>query len=177
MNQPKPFYPPPIVESADTTYYNETGEFTKQDALKNAVVFTGEQVQDAWSNSKLSHLQLISTNKKYRGLPRKIWDAILGLHLSIHEYIPDLWDCDAFSCAFMGLVAWNFEVNGVARVLDNSAGHSYNAILVASDDSQSCQWLVVEPQGDFVVGDPPKGVTVTAPDGAYKAQSGIAITV
>ena len=150
----------------------------KAEILKSAVIFTEDQVKDAWSKSEFSHLQLISTNKKYRGLPRDEWDAILATQFTVaNRYEPDLFDCDGFSCAFMGLIAWDFDVNGVVRILDSSAGHSYNAVLVASDDGKSCSFIGIEPQTDTVIGNPPKNITVTAPAGAYKAERGFAITV
>ena len=140
-------------------------------------VFTGDQVREAWKNSDLSHLQLISTNKKYHAVDKKTWDALLNLHLTLHPYEAEFFDCDSFSAVFVGFIVWYFDVNGVVRVLDSSAGHSYNAVLVASDDGKSCSWSKVEPQYDGFVGEaPPAGITVTAPDGAYKAAYGFAIT-
>ena len=173
--QPKPHYPPPIVSSPDALYYTDVVPETKADALSKAHVFTTEQVTDAWSNSELSHIQLISTNKNYRALPRQVWDAILALHQTIHPYEVDFFDCDSFSAVFVGFTVWNFDINGVARVLDNSAHHSYNAVLV-SDDGKTCTWKKIEPQSDTFVGDPPPGVVVTVPAGAYKAKSGFAVT-
>ena len=150
---------------------------TKDDVVKQASVFTDAQVRDAWTKSELQHLQFWSLNKSYRALPEKVWDQILAEHLTKHEYVPEFFDCDGFAAAFMGLVAFNFEINGVARVMDNSAHHSYNAVLI-SDDGKTCTWKKVEPQGDVFV-DKEKttpGIVVIAPDGAYSAQTGIAIT-
>lgn len=175
--QPKPHYQPPIVSSPDTLYYTETGDVTKQDALKQATVFSGDAVRDAWNASPLSHLQLVSTNKKYRALPKKVWDAILALHQTVHAYMPDFFDCDAFSAIFVGFTLWNFEINGVVRVFDNSADHSYNAVLISDDAGKTCRWERVEPQTDMFVDDkPPPGIVVNAPKGAYTATSGFAIT-
>ena len=148
---------------------------SKEDAVKASVTFTGHQVSSAWMQSKLSHLQLVSTNKKYRALPKTTWDLILGTHPVVHVYEAEFWDCDAYSAAMVGQILLNYDINGIVRVLDNSAGHSYNAVLCC-DDGKTCYWLEVEPQANAFVGDPPKGVIVTAPDGAYKAQSGFAIT-
>ena len=151
----------------------------KDDLIKQATIFTGDQVREAWSQSKLKQLQLISTNKKYRALPQKAWRQVLAEHLTIHEYVPEFFDCDGFAAAFMGLVAFNYEINGVARVLDSSAGHSYNAVLI-SEDGKTCSWKEVEPQADIFVSDEgskgSSGVTITAPDGAYKAALGFAVT-
>ena len=149
----------------------------KSDVLEQASTFTGDQIRDAWSKSKLMHLQMISTNKSYRALPKSMWDSILAEHLSLHEYVPEYFDCDAFATLFMAQVAALYEINGVCRVLDSSAGHSYNAILV-SEDGKTCTWTIVEPQADVIVGDPvEQGVTVTTPDGAYRATQGFAVTI
>lgn len=145
--------------------------------VDQSFTFSGDQIRDAWHKSKLSLLQLISTNKEYRALPKKVWSSILAEHLTIHKYVPEFFDCDAFSVAFCGLVAFKYEINGVVRVLDSSAHHSYNAVLV-SEDGSTCEWMVIEPQNDTFVGDPPPaGVTITTPDGAYRARNGFAITV
>lgn len=175
--QPKLPYSPPIVRRSDTLYYTETGDATKQDALTQATVFDGDAVRDAWNASPLSHLQLVSTNKKYRALPKKVWDAILALHQTVHPYTAEFFDCDAFSSVFVGFTLWNFEINGVVRVFDNSAHHSYNAVLISDDDGKTCRWERVEPQTDMFVDDNnPPGIVVNAPPGAYTATSGFAIT-
>lgn len=180
MNQqPKPHYPPPIVTDTKdgTIYYNETGAYTKSDTLKQATVFDGDAIRDAWNASELSHLQLISTNKHYRALPKKVWDALLDLHATLHPYEADFFDCDGFSAVFVGWTLWNFEINGVVRVFDSSAHHSYNAVLVSDDAGKTCSWQRVEPQTDMFVDDkPPPGVVVKTPEGAYTATSGFAIT-
>ena len=147
---------------------------TKEEAISKAVVFNNDQITKAWQVSDLKHLQLISTDKEYRALPKETWDAILALHQTIHKYTPDFFDCDSFSAVFMGFALWNFEVNGVARVLDMSASHSYNGILVVSDDGKSCSWEIVEPQADVVITNP--SVTITKQKDIYTATSGFAIT-
>ena len=152
------------------------GPLTKKEALAAAVVFSGDAVQAAWKASELKHLQLISTNKQYRALPMEHWNKALAMHGTEHAYTPDFYDCDTFSAVFSGWVAWTFEINGVARVLDNSAHHSYNAILVAREDG-TCEWQKVEPQADILVDSPPADIRISAPANAYVATAGFAITV
>ena len=148
---------------------------TKDDVLKQAVVFSNEDITTAWGNSDLSHLQLVSTNKQYRALPQSTWDSILATHLTAHVYVTDFFDCDAFAAAFLGLVVWNYEVNGVVRVFDNGGHHSYNAVLIC-DDGKTCSWQKVEPQADIFVDHPPQNVKITVPAGTYSASSGFAVT-
>ena len=156
-------------------------DLNRDNVVKQAIVFTGDQVRDAWVKSKLSHLEFISTNKSYRALPKSVWNQILAEHLSIHKYVPEFFDCDSFAAALMGMVAYDFEINGICRVLDISGHHSYNAVLVC-DDGKTCSWLRVEPQADLFLEDIAKrgqltaGVSVTSPDGAYAATSGFAVT-
>ena len=160
-----------------TSTDSQGSQLDKDSIVKQATIFTGDQIRDAWHKTKFSLIQLISTNKQYRALPRAVWDSILAEHLTVHEYVPEFFDCDAFSVAFCGLVAFKYEINGCARVLDSSAGHSYNAVLV-SEDGTSCTWELVEPQADIFVSDMKKSdVTITAPDGAYRARQGFAVTV
>lgn len=166
----------PTPAESGAVYYDQVSPETKADAVAAAVTFTSDQVMAAWQQSELSHLQLICTNKNFRALPKANWDAILGLHQTVHPYETDIFDCDAYSLCFAAFSAWNFDINGVARVLDNSAHHSYNAVLI-SDDGKTCYWKIVEPQADIFTDDPPPGVKVVAPEGAYKAASGFAITV
>lgn len=149
-------------------------KITKEDVVNNAVIFTSDQVIQAWGQSELSHLRLISTNKEYRALPKRVWDRILDLHLTaVNRYEAELFDCDSFSLVFSAFVAWDFDVNGVARVLDSSAHHSYNAVLIVSDDGKTCSWEKVEPQLDVFIGDsPPPGIKVEM----YISNSGFAIT-
>ena len=149
--------------------------YQKTDAVKAAVVFTADQVRSAWAQSDLSHLEFISTNKQYRALPLSDWDSILDLHFTEHTYEPDFFDCDAFSAVFVGDILWNYEINGVVRVFDNGAHHSYNGVLVANPDG-SCSWQKVEPQADYFVDRPPAGLHVLTPKGAYSALKGFAIT-
>lgn len=175
MTNPTPAVPPPIVEDGGDVYYNEVNDAVRNDVLKHAVVFTSDQITTAWTNSPLSHLQLISTNKQYKALPTLIWKAILHLHLSLHEYQQDFYDCDSFSLSFAGQIVADFAINGICRVLDVSGSHSYNAVLIC-DDGKTCRWRRIEPQADKFVSDLPKTINVTAPDGAYKATRGFAIT-
>ena len=151
---------------------------TLDDAVKAAVVFDSDQVTSAWQKSDLSHIQLVSTNKQYRALPSETWQQIFAMHHAIHQpkYTAEFYDCDAFSAVFMGYVAWNFEINGVARVFDNSAGHSYNAVLIC-DDGKTCSWSKMEPQDDIFVDSPPKGIKIVNVDKDYLATSGFAVTV
>ena len=153
-------------------------DITRDDAVKAAVVFSGDEVRAAWAQGPAAHLDFVSTNKQYRALPRNVWDEILSLRLTpADRYEPEFFDCDAFAAAFMGLVVWDFDINGVCRVLDNSAHHSYNAILVVSADGKSCNWELVEPQLDKIVGEPGGPVVITkSGENMYKATDGFAVT-
>ena len=175
-SNPDPRDKDPFQDIEDVDWEEAVTAFQKSDALHLAVVFDGDAVQTAWADSELSHLRLISTNKRYRALPRHTWDLILAQHRTEHAYEEDFFDCDAFSVVFVGDVLWAYEINGVARVFDNSAHHSYNAVLVASDDGQSCSWQKVEPQADVFVDSPPAGVVLTDKGQHYEGARGFAVT-
>ena len=51
MTNPTPAVPPPIVEHGNDIYYNEINSAVKADVLKHAVVFSSDQITEAWSNS------------------------------------------------------------------------------------------------------------------------------
>lgn len=162
-------------DPSDTDGDWEDEVITKDSAVAAAVVFTSEQALHAWGQSTLRHIQLISTNKQFRALPKAKWDEILAKHDTMHPYEVDFFDCDSYSAVFVGFTVWNYDINGVARVLDNSAHHSYNAVLCC-DDGKTCYWLKVEPQSDTFVNGPPASLAVHAPAGAYVATAGFAIT-
>lgn len=146
---------------------------TKAQAIAQAVIFDNAAIMQAWHASELSHLQLIGVDKQYRALPTAVWDEILATHLSLHPYIPEFFDCDGFSAVFMGDVLWNYEINGLARVIDFSAHHSYNAVLVC-DDGKTCSWKKVEPQADQFVSERRVTSSKGHPD-MYQAMHGFAV--
>ena len=121
---------------------------TKEVVLSHASVFEADKVMEAWKTSSAGHLQLVGLDKKYRALPKDIWDEILDEHLTVRKYVPDFLDCDGFSSIFMGTVLSLYEVNGIARIFDFGAKHSYNAVLVTSETG-GCEWHRVEPQADM----------------------------
>jgi hypothetical protein len=66
---------------------------------------------------------------------------------NMKEYILDMYDCEDYSFHFKSNVAWFFNVNAVAIVLDYSAQHAYNLILTADVDEP----LIYEPQLDVIM--------------------------
>ena len=94
----------------------------------------------------------------------------------MRKYVPEFFDCDSYAAALMGMVAFNFEVNGIARVLDTSGEHSYNAVLICTPSGEKCIWGRVEPQADAFLKDLPRTVHVTGPDSHYPATQGFAVT-
>ena len=82
-----------IKASAD-----KSDAITKEKAVAAAVIFSGADIMSAWKKSKLSHLQLITTNKRFRALPRAVWDQILDLHQTIHPYETDWFDLRFLLC-------------------------------------------------------------------------------
>jgi hypothetical protein len=62
------------------------------------------------------------------------------------KYITDVFDCDKFAMYFKSRMAIDFHINAIGVILDYSAGHAYNLIIVK--DSQGVRWYLYEPQND-----------------------------
>jgi len=62
------------------------------------------------------------------------------------KYIVDEFDCDKFAMYFKSRLAIDFHINAIGVILDYSAGHAYNLIIVK--DSQGVRWYLYEPQND-----------------------------
>jgi hypothetical protein len=64
------------------------------------------------------------------------------------KYVLDRFDCDKFAIYFKARMAIDFGVNAVGVVLDYSAGHAYNLVILR--DAQGVKWLLYEPQNDSI---------------------------
>lgn len=147
---------------------------TKEQAIAKAVVFNADDVVRAWNVSPLNHLQLWALDSKYRAVPEEVWETMLETHFSENDYEGTWYDCDDFSLVFSADVVSTWEINSAARVIDFSAKHSYNAVLVANDDG-TCAWKIVEPQTDmFLHSMKERHVTTSDTDAMYAATSGFA---
>jgi hypothetical protein len=62
------------------------------------------------------------------------------------KYITDTFDCDKFATYFKSRMAIDFRINAIGIILDYSAGHAYNLIIVK--DAQGVRWYLYEPQND-----------------------------
>jgi hypothetical protein len=63
------------------------------------------------------------------------------------KYITDTFDCDKFAFYFKSRMAIDFGINAVGVILDYSAGHAYNLLIVKDS---SVKWYLYEPQNDNV---------------------------
>jgi hypothetical protein len=63
------------------------------------------------------------------------------------KYLTDTFDCDKFAMYFKSRLALDFGINAVGVVLDYSAGHAYNLVILK--DSQT-RWYLYEPQDDSI---------------------------
>jgi len=61
------------------------------------------------------------------------------------KYVWDRFDCDKFAIYFKSRMAIDYGVNAVGVVLDYSAGHAYNLVIVKN---QKVDWFLYEPQTD-----------------------------
>jgi len=62
------------------------------------------------------------------------------------KYLSETFDCDKFAMYFKSRMAINFGLNAVGVILDYSAGHAYNLVILK--DAQEVKWLLYEPQND-----------------------------
>jgi hypothetical protein len=63
------------------------------------------------------------------------------------KYITDTFDCDKFAFYFKSRMAIDFGINAVGIILDYSAGHAYNLLIVKDS---SVKWYLYEPQNDNI---------------------------
>jgi hypothetical protein len=61
------------------------------------------------------------------------------------RYVLDKFDCDKFAIYFKSRMAIDFGVNAVGVVLDYSAGHAYNLVILRNE---KVDWFLYEPQTD-----------------------------
>ena len=64
------------------------------------------------------------------------------------KYISETFDCDKFAMYFKSRMAIDFHINAIGVVLDYSAGHAYNLVILK--DAQGVKWLLYEPQLDLI---------------------------
>ncbi len=62
------------------------------------------------------------------------------------KYVTDTFDCDKFAMYFKARMAIDFGINAIGIVIDYSAGHAYNLVILKS--SQGINWYLYEPQND-----------------------------
>jgi hypothetical protein len=63
------------------------------------------------------------------------------------KYITDTFDCDKFAFYFKSRMAIDFGINAIGVILDYSAGHAYNLLIVKDS---SVKWYLYEPQNDNI---------------------------
>ncbi len=64
------------------------------------------------------------------------------------KYLYDVFDCDKFAMYFKSRMAIDFHINSIGVILDYSAGHAYNLVILK--DAQGVKWLLYEPQNDSI---------------------------
>ena len=114
-----------------------------EDAVRNGIGYAGDVL--TWF-----------CDENYLSLPARAWrrvgEAVVD-HLPTGQraYLTDRRDCEDFAFLSRGLIPFLFGVNGVAAVLDFSAGHAYNAVLVHDSDGE-LHVRFVEPQALMIPG-------------------------
>ena len=106
-----------------------------------------QDLENAWNASELSKLGLCCVDSRYRALPLATWELVLAYNgVDRTRYKSEHFDCDNFALCLAGDVSQRWKVNGIGIVLDYSAGHAYNCVLVWEDGEVDLR--MVEPQTD-----------------------------
>jgi hypothetical protein len=64
------------------------------------------------------------------------------------KYVLNRFDCDKFAMYFKSRMAVDFHINAIGVILDYSAGHAYNLVILK--DSQGVRYYLFEPQNDSI---------------------------
>ena len=100
-------------------------------------------------------------DRRYYGVPKGVWKNILQYTgVDAGQYRSERYDCDDFAKAFAAACGRKLGLNGVGIVVDVSAGHAYNVILV--NDGGCCKAVFVEPQNDRIIFAPRPGYSQTS---------------
>ncbi len=112
-------------------------------------------VREAWLDSPMRGMQLITLDRVYYGLPLSVWKLMLAYSsVDSGQYLAERYDCDDFAIAFKAVASRKFAINGVGMVVDTSSGHAYCALLVVEDSQLTIK--CIEPQNDslVIIGEP-----------------------
>ena len=63
------------------------------------------------------------------------------------KYVSDTFDCDKFAMYFKSRISIDYGINSVGIILDYSAVHAYNLVILKDD---TLRWLLYEPQNDSI---------------------------
>lgn len=98
---------------------------------------------------------------KVEFLDNKYWLAGIYDYIKIakealsldHNYLLDRFDCDDFSAVLYCYSRYEYGINGIARVIDWLAGHSYNVCM-----TKNGEFYILEPQNCrcYTMNDRPK---------------------
>jgi hypothetical protein len=66
------------------------------------------------------------------------------------KYLVDTFDCDKFAMYFKARQAIDFRLNSIGMVIDYSAGHAYNIIIIKDPSTGKVTWYLYEPQNDRI---------------------------
>lgn len=122
----------------------------KRAIKENVVDLSAKDMLSAFARSGLRQLQAIAIDSRYRAVDIDTWRLIMDYsNVDKKKYKSEHFDCDNFAVCFAGEVAQKWELNGVGIVIDVSAKHAYNCLLVVDNDNY-LRILSIEPQTDRI---------------------------
>lgn len=132
-------------------------------AAKRVDVPTAAAIR-AFQAAGLDRLDVIAVDRSVHAAPVHVVEKMLEWsRVDRDEYKAEMYDCDDFAAALKVELARKLGFNGVAVVLDASAGHAYCAILTLDDEGQP-KAHALEPQTDR---------WVALGSGMYRAEKGL----
>ena len=159
----------------ERVYVGEKWETTKlaYRLYPQLVTLTAPQVGQALLNlvGQESDVAMRPMDFLYRTYPKEIWEQIIKDDQTQRAMPwPDWMDCDDYAWQFKAAANSWYHANAVAFILDQSAGHAYNAIVFADGTAS-----LFEPQKDKFVakGDPTNLPVGPGGSGRYSLTSGL----
>ena len=154
--------PPPRPAPPPATEYREAAKTMPaaavdmldsiiEEAQSVAVRLDSQGVIRAWRQSKLNKLRAMPFGDGvYQALPLELWKRIIAWsEIDKHEWEAGVRTCSNFAAKFAADVGFTIGVSAAGVVCDVSAGHAYNALLVAS--ASGVDLRAFEPQTDRFV--------------------------
>lgn len=141
------------IKKGATSKYNLLNNFRRSQRRRATLKRTNprnmslSEVDDAINTVKgynKKNWQLIRLDNKYWVCNKSEFMRVVRTNtINEKQYVLDQFDCDNFAFNFKAQVAFQYNLNNVGMVIDNSGGHAYNIVVFNNGTAQ-----LFEPQSD-----------------------------